>query len=199
MGSPCLGALGVKRSLLCNAHGDTPILGPALCCGIVSDRILLSITLGYYAIRGNAFAYQRKHNSLDSSLRELEIAISVAYIVGIAADLHAAAWISRGYPGHVVELLLRLRPELARSRVELEIDVPGQVAPNDIALRGEPVGCPGWHGGDSSDRRHAHVTEEPEETQCQRQDCESRRPARGGFFRCDSLSDDGRSRPHRGS
>src|ERR1700730_7073183 len=177
MGFSLSGNPGFKSSLLCNAHGDTPILRPAFCCGIVSDRILLSVTLGYYAIRGNAFADQGSHNCLDSSLRELEIAISVAHIVGIAADLHAEAWISRGGRGHVAELLLRLRPELARSRVELEIDVTGQLAPGDIALRGEAAGCPGWHGGDSSDRRHAHVTEEPEETQCQRQDCKSRRPA----------------------
>src|SRR5262245_53246486 len=137
--------------------------------------MLPSVTLGYDAIRGDSFADQRSYNSLGSSLRELEIAISAAYIVGIAANLHAYARISRDGCCHLVQLLLRLRPELARSRVELEINVTGYFAPDGIGFRGDSVGGPRWHGSDFHGRRSAR-TEKPDETQWQRQDGKGQRP-----------------------
>ena len=108
----------MTRSLLSDPHRDASILSPTFLGGIVPDRVLLAVTFGFEAIRRDPSADQFSYDSVGPIPRHLEIAVSFANIVRVAANLDVNVWISLENRRNTVQLLLRLRPELTRCRVE---------------------------------------------------------------------------------
>src|ERR1700684_4543619 len=80
--------VGGGRLFLCNSQRDPAILLTSFRSRVVRDRMLLTVTLGIELRSIDTALDQLMHNIGCASLRQPQVGLLVAGVVGVAANLH---------------------------------------------------------------------------------------------------------------